>query len=63
MGGGWSRGWVGDRVGIAQSVKYVGLAILRDAVSWVQSSSELLVEGLSPLDLRWVLTPFPKTFF
>ena len=37
----------------------MGLAVLRDAASQVQSSSESLAEGISPLELAWVLIPFP----
>ena len=38
------------------------LAVLLDSASWVRSSSEenfFPVEGIFPLQLIWVLTPFP----
>ena len=35
--------------------------VLCVAVSWVWSSSERPIEGIFPLELAWVLTPFPKT--
>ena len=37
----------------------LGLAVLHDAASWVQSSSESPTEGIFPLELAWALTPFP----
>ena len=47
------------------SVGVLGLlsCMLRDAALWVWSCSELLVEGIFPLELTWVLTPFPKNSF
>ena len=48
--------------GLAQLV-CVGLAVLRDAASPVQSSAELRVEGIFPLELTWVLTTLPKNSF
>ena len=47
-------------VGIAQSVGRVGLAILHDVALRVRSFFESAVEGTFPLELTWVLTPFPK---
>ena len=44
----------------------VRLAVLLDAASWVRSSSEenfFPVEGIVPLELTCVLTPFPKNSF
>ena len=49
-------------VTIAQSV-VCGLAVLHDAASQIWFSAEHPVEGIFPLVLTWVLTPFPKNSF
>ena len=53
--------WFG--AGIAQWL-CVGLAVMLDAASWVQSwDIFFLVERIFPLELTWVLTPFPQNSF
>ena len=46
---------------------YVGFVVLFDAASWVRSSSGEMffspVKGIFPLELTWVLTPFPQNSF
>ena len=45
---------------------WVGLAVLLDAASWrivVYEEIFFPVEGIFPLELTWVLSPFPKKLF
>ena len=57
-GGGGGGGGGGSSVG-----KCVGFAGLCNAASRVRPSSEPPVEGIFPLELTWVLTPFPPNSF
>ena len=54
----WKEGGRGQNSSISSLLGSLSCVIQR---LWVWSSSELLVEGISPLGLTWVLTPFPKT--
>ena len=54
------NGWSG--AGIAQSV-VCWARCPAWCSSWVRSFSEPPVGGIFPLELTWVLTPFPKNYF